>query len=102
MEKALKEHGDKVSKDDKGKIEKAIESLKKVKDGEDAAAIKREVEAVNQAMHAVSQQLYEAAAKAQQGQAGAPAGAEPPPQGAAGKPKDGGDEKIIDADFKTK
>ena len=60
-EKSLKENSDKVSDEDKTKIEAAIEELKKVKDGEDKAAIDKAME-----------ELYkEAQAKAQAQQSGA-------------------------------
>jgi molecular chaperone DnaK len=101
-EKAVRDFGDKVGADDKAKIEKAVEALKKAKEGEDAAAMKRAVEAVNQSLHGVSQQLYEAAAKAQQQGQGAGAGGPAPEAPREGGAKKGGDEKIIDADFKTK
>ena len=51
---------------------------------------------VNKATHEFSKQLYEEAAKKNQAEAPAGAGDAPKPG-----PKDG-DEKIIDADFKTK
>ena len=97
-EKAMKDYGDKLSGPDKEKIEKAVADLRKAKDGDDAAAIKRALEEVNKATHEFSKQLYEEAAK--KGQAAPGADAPPPP---AGKKAGGPDEeKIIDADFKTK
>jgi molecular chaperone DnaK len=102
-EKALKDYGDKMSAGEKEKVEKALADLKKAKENEKADEIKRATEAVTQASHEFSKHLYEEAAK-QQAAAG---GQAPPPNGGpgpqaeagAGKP---GDEKIIDADFKTK
>ena len=95
-EKAMKDYGDKLGAADKEKIEKAVADLRKAKDGDDIGAIKRALEEVNKASHEFSKQLYEEAAK--KGQAPPPGAGEAPPQGG---PK-GGDEKIIDADFKTK
>jgi molecular chaperone DnaK len=94
-EKAMKDYGDKLSGSDKEKIEKAVADLRKAKDGDDVGAIKRALEEVNKASHEFSKQLYEEASK--KGQAPPPGGGEAP----QGGPK-GGDEKIIDADFKTK
>jgi molecular chaperone DnaK len=102
-EKALKDYGDKISAGDKEKIEKAVEKLRKAKEGEKADEIKRSIEEINQASHEFSKHLYEEAAKKQAAAGGVPPEAQPNggagPQGGAGKP---GDEKIIDADFKTK
>ncbi|HEX7901403.1 MAG TPA: molecular chaperone DnaK [Planctomycetota bacterium] len=95
-EKAVKDYGDKLSAGDKEKIEKAVADLRKAKDGEKIDDIKRAMEEVNKATHEFSKQLYEEAAKKNQAEAPAGGGDAPKPG-----PKDG-DEKIIDADFKTK
>ena len=106
-EKALKDYGEKMSAGEKEKVEKALEKLKKSKESDNAVEIKKAVEEVTQASHEFSKHLYEEAAK-QQGAAQGAGGAPPPPQnggnpGAAAGSKGGaGDEKIIDADFKTK
>ncbi len=103
-EKALKDFGDKMAAGEKEKVEKALEKLKKSKDSDNAVEIKKAIEEVTQASHEFSKHLYEEAAKQQAAQQGA--GAPPPPEagngrgGAKGSGKD--DEKIIDADFKTK
>ncbi len=71
-EKSLKENSDKVSDEDKTKIEAAIEELKKVKDGEDKAAIDKAMEELSNAAHKFAEELYkEAQAKAQAQQSGA-------------------------------
>jgi len=105
-EKALKDYGDKISADDKAKVEAAIEKLRKAKDAEKADEIKRAIEELSQASHEFSKHLYEEAAKKQQEAQGAQ-GAAPngeAPRAAAGSAGKGGpgEEKIIDADFKTK
>src|SRR6185295_7538696 len=104
-EKALKDYGDKMSAGEKEKVEKALEKLKQAKGSENAVDIKKAVEEVTQASHEFSKHLYEEASK-QQGQAQGAGGPPPPPNGGAsgaGGGGDGkGDEKIIDADFKTK
>ena len=102
-EKALKDYGEKMSAGEKEKVEKALEDLKKAKESEKADEIKRATEAVTQASHEFSKHLYEEAAK-QQAAAG---GQAPPPNGGGPRPqandgKGAGEEKIIDADFKTK
>ena len=105
MEKTLKEYSEKLSASDKEKIEKALEGLRKAKEGDKADEIKRAIEEVNRAAHDFSKTLYEEVAKKRAAEQG------PPPEGAGGQDPGGGpggkgggpdDEKIIDADFKTK
>jgi molecular chaperone DnaK len=62
-EKMLKENADKISGDDKGKIEKAVADVKEAVKGGDVAAIKSASEKLNEAWQTVSAQLYKAAAE---------------------------------------
>jgi molecular chaperone DnaK len=107
-EKALKDYGDKMSAGEKEKVEKALEKLRKAKESDNAVEIKKAIEEVTQASHEFSKHLYEEAAKqqaAQQQGAGGPApeaGNGGPGAAGAGKGSGKDDEKIIDADFKTK
>jgi len=93
-EKSLKDLGDKVDAATKASVEKEIENVKKVKDGDDVAAIKAAVEALTQASHKLAELMYQQAAKdnpdvgGTDGQAGS---------GAKGKKKD--DDDVVDADF---
>src|SRR6516225_5065997 len=65
-EKMLKETGDKISGDDKAKIEKAVAEVKEALKGSDTAAIKSASEKLTEAWQAVSAELYkQAGAKAQ-------------------------------------
>jgi molecular chaperone DnaK len=82
-EKALAEHGDKVSADEKGAIETALADLKGVLEGGDA----EEIGARTQALIQASMKLGEAMYKAQQGDAGG-ASAEQP-----------ADDGVVDAEF---
>ena len=69
-EKMLKESADKISADDKGKIETAASELKEALKGTDAAAIKSATEKLNAAWQGVSAELYKAASeKAKAGKA---------------------------------
>ncbi len=63
-EKTLRDAGDKVSAEVKKGIEEKVEALKKVKDGEDADAIKKATDALSQEIQKVGEQLYKAAAEA--------------------------------------
>jgi molecular chaperone DnaK len=98
-EKMLKDNADKISGDDKSKIENAIKEVKEAIKGGDAAVIRTASEKLNESWQAVSAELYKAAAeKARaskaQGQPGPEAGAEP--KGEDKKDKDEG--PIIDAE----
>ncbi len=87
-EKAMGEHGDKVSPDEKTAIEAALAALKDAVGGEDAEAIKEKTNALAQA----SMKLGEAMYKAQQAEGAATDAAA---DGAGNKP----DDNVVDADF---
>ncbi|MHC4505642.1 MAG: molecular chaperone DnaK [Planctomycetota bacterium] len=100
-EKALREHGEKVGSDDRGKIESALNALKQAKDGDDTAAIKRAMEELSQASQEMGKAIYEKVAAEQAAAAGAggPAGPDGAPSSAADdKTKKG---KVVDADFEV-
>ena len=83
-EKAMAEHGDKVSAADKGAIETAIAELKTALEGDDASSI----QAKTQALMQVSMKLGEAMYKSGAGAEGAEASAESPAE-----------EGVVDAEF---
>jgi molecular chaperone DnaK len=62
-EKMLRESADKLSAEDKAKLESAVTAVKEAIKGTDAAAIKSAVEKLNEAWQAVSEVLYKAAAE---------------------------------------
>ena len=72
-EKTLSELGDKISSEEKAKIETDIENLKKVKDSDDIEAIKSATEKLTTTFYAVSEKLY---SQAQAANGGAAAGDE--------------------------
>ncbi|MCG3181260.1 MAG: Chaperone protein DnaK [Phycisphaerae bacterium] len=90
-EKTLKEHGDKVSAQDRGNIESALNQLKEAIKGEDKTAIERAAEKLTQASHKLAEELYKTG-QANAGQA---------PGGQASEPAKS-DEDVIDADFEVK
>ncbi|MEO7300218.1 MAG: molecular chaperone DnaK [Verrucomicrobiota bacterium] len=98
-EKMLKDNADKISADDKTKIETAANEVKEALKGTDTAAIKAASDKMNEAWQAVSAELYKAAAeKAKAGPAGGQPGAEAdagPQPGAEAKSDEG---PIIDAE----
>ena len=69
-EKTLKELGDKVSGDQKQKVDKALENTKEAIKSDDASRIKSAVEDLTKEMHAISTILYQQQAQQQQGQQG--------------------------------
>ena len=103
-EKTLKEHGDKVSADTRGKIESAVNNLKEAAKGENADAIRKATENLAAVGQELGKVLYEEAAKKQAASGAAP-GAEqapPPPGGDEGEAKKKGGDDVIDAEFEAK
>jgi molecular chaperone DnaK len=97
-EKMLKDNADKISADDKGKIESAVTAVKEALKGTDAAVIKAASDKLNEAWQAVSAELYKAAADKAKAGKGAQASTGPAPEsgGDEGGKKDEG--PIIDAE----
>ena len=91
-EKTLKENGDKIDSSSKEAIEKAVEELKAVKDGEDAEAIKAKIEVLQQASHKLAEAMY------RESQSSAQPEAEPAGSAETGNGKKEGDD-VVDADF---
>ncbi len=96
-EKMLKDTGDKISGDDKAKIEKAVADVKEALKGSDSAAIKSAAEKLNEAWQAVSAELYKAAAAKAQAEKSKSAGGEPKAEEAKSDDKKK-DEGVIDAE----
>ena len=95
----LKDNADKISADDKAKIDSAVIEVKEALKGTDAAVIKSASEKLNEAWQAVSAELYKAAAEKTRTAKG-PQGTEGGPESgshasAEGKPDEG---PIIDAE----
>jgi molecular chaperone DnaK len=94
-EKMLKENADKISGDDKAKIEKAVGEVKEALKGSDAAAIKSASEKLNEAWQAVSAELYKAASEKARASKTPPASAQPDGEPKTGRKDDG---PVIDAE----
>ncbi len=94
-EKTLKDLGDKVSGEEKAKVETEIENVKKALEGTDVDKIKEATEKLTQAFYEVSEKLYK--------QANPNAGAEGfDPNAAAGADAQGAnDGNVYDADYKV-
>ncbi len=91
-EKALKEHGDKVSAEDRQNIDRCVSELKEALKGDDAAAINKAKESLLKASHKLAEEMY----KSEQAKAGAAAGAGAG-AGASGAGAAGGD-GVVDAE----
>ena len=83
IEKALRDVGDKVPASDRTTIERTVQELKSVKEGDDADRIRQLTEQLQQASYAIGQQAYAAQSQA--------AGAGPQPSN--------GPEDVIDGEF---
>jgi len=91
-EKNLKEHGEKVSAEDRTKIEEAVTALKKAMEGNDPDAIESATQSLTTASHKLAEEMYKkASATSATGEGAAPGGESP--NGAKT------DEKVVDAEF---
>jgi molecular chaperone DnaK len=102
IEKMLREHGDKISGDEKGNVESALAEAKKALEGTDTAAMNAARDRLTQASHKLAEAMYKSA----QGQPGA-APTDGQAQGAPGAGGGNGaagqqqkkDEGVIDAEY---
>jgi molecular chaperone DnaK len=90
-EKALKEVGDKISADEKTKVESALEKLKKAMEGDNVEEIKTATEELTTAFHTLSQKMYEQSAAQEQEN----------PQDATGSEEKKDDDNVVDADYEV-
>lgn len=94
-EKMLRELGDKVTADEKQKVEEALNKLKEVMKGDNIQEIKNAMEAVNQSMYPVSQRIYQQAQQQHQQQ-------QQQQQSQQQQSQQQSDEKVYDADYEVK
>ncbi|MDH4083166.1 MAG: molecular chaperone DnaK [Nitrospira sp.] len=90
-EKNLTEYGEKVSEDEKTKIQDAVAAVKKALEGTDAEAIESATQTLTTASHKLAEEMYKKAA----------ASPGPQPGATADTSADGAktDEKVVDAEF---
>jgi molecular chaperone DnaK len=93
-EKTLKEHGVKVSAEERQKITAAMEKVKSVMTSDSAQTINAAVEELMQASHQLAAEMYR---QAGQQQAGAQPGAGDEPKASSSETKDG----AVDADYEV-
>jgi molecular chaperone DnaK len=101
-EKTLKEHGDKVSEEEKKDIEGKLEALKEAQKGESVEAINQAREELMQASHKLAEQMYKEAEAAGAQQGAATGGTEEGQGGdTTSESSEGGDEGAVDADYEV-
>ncbi|MEE9296977.1 MAG: Hsp70 family protein, partial [Phycisphaerae bacterium] len=96
VEQQLKEHGDKIPADQRGKVEAAVNNVREVTKGDDAEAIKKANDALMTEAQVIGKIVYEAVAKQQ----AAPGGTSQPSGDDAAAPAK--DDNVIDAEFEVK
>jgi molecular chaperone DnaK len=98
-ERMMKDNKEKISDDNRGKLESALGEVKEALKGQDAAAIKTAGEKLNETWQAVSTELYKAAsekAQAKQGPPGGQSGTHAEPEAAETEKQ--GEAPVIDAE----
>ncbi|MBI9099969.1 MAG: molecular chaperone DnaK [Spirochaetaceae bacterium] len=99
-DKSLKDFGDKVSEEDRSKIEAAKEELKKALESGDIEQIKSKTEELGQASHKLAEEMYKAQA-AEAGAQGAPGDGGGEQTGGDSQDNKKSDENAEDADFEV-
>ena len=97
IEQQLKEHGEKIPSDLRGKVESAINSVREAVKEDDAAAIKKTHDALMTEAQAIGKIVYEEVAKQQ-----AAADADSSSAGGSAEPTSTKDDDVIDAEFEVK
>ncbi len=91
VEKSLKDYGDKITDDERRKINSALEKCKNLKDtATDPDELKKAIEELTTASHKIAEEMYKAGAGARQAAAGAETASQEPP-----KDKD----DVVEAEF---
>ncbi len=113
-EKSIKDYGDKVSAEDRASIERELNSLKEAIKNKNHDQIKSGMESLQKVSHKLAEEVYKATASQQAGQAGqagtgqgeahraehSQTDQEPHSSRGQSEPKKGGNDDVIDADFK--
>ena len=89
VKKSLTEHGDKISADEKSRIEAAIKAAEEAIKGDDKDAIEARSKELAEASHKLAEKVY----SQQQAQSG---GSQPEPESGGAKSEDG---NVVDAEF---
>ena len=112
-EKALKDYGDKVSEEERKKIQENIDALKKANEGENLEAIKKGIEELTNSSMKLGEAIYKQQQTQQQSQTDANANGGAGPETNGGFTSNGqqaggaeasrnGDDDVVDADYTEK
>ena len=112
-EKALKDYGDKVSEEERKKIQENIDALKKANEGENLEAIKKGIEELTNSSMKLGEAIYKQQQAQQQSQTDANANGGAGPETNGGFTSNGqqaggaeasrnGDDDVVDADYTEK
>jgi molecular chaperone DnaK len=96
-EKTLRDYGDKISSDERKKIEEKIEKVKEAMRGESADQINRSIDELMQASHKIAEEMYKQAGAQQQTTSQEP----PREEKKEEKKEEKGKEGAVDADFEV-
>ena len=100
-EKSLKDYGDKVSAEDKAKIEAALADLRTASQGSDIEDIKAKLEALKQASYKLAEEMYKNASQNAEGTPGADPNAGAGSQGQGSSQQQNDDSTVEDADYEV-
>jgi molecular chaperone DnaK len=98
-EKTLKEYGDKISEDEKKRIEDAIQKVKDKMQGDSADEINKAIEEMMTASHKIAEEVYKKTTA--QAQAGGGPQQPPPGEKKAEKKEEKAKEGAVDADYEV-
>ncbi len=98
IDKNIKEHGDKLSADDKKKIEEQLEKARKKISSDDVNEIKKAKEELTKVSHKLAEEMYKQASQKQSQATGSQQADTGKKGSGAGSKKD---EDIVDADYKV-
>jgi molecular chaperone DnaK len=92
----LREHGDKISGQERSDVENALADAKKALEGTDASAMNKARENLTSASHKLAEAMYKASSAQTPPTGGPPPGGDGQPTGGEQKKKDEG---VIDAEY---
>ena len=99
VEKTVKEQGDKVSQEERLKIDQALADAKEALKGKDIDKIKQTKEKLISASHKLAEEVYKQAGKGQGNTGGAGPEPGPGPNASGGNTEGDGKDKVVDAEI---
>jgi molecular chaperone DnaK len=99
--KTIKDLGDKIDKNQKERMEKAVKELQEALSSKDIAQIKSKIESLKSVLQEVSTMVYQQVAQEQAAKQAKASRAETAEAKTAGSSSEGKKEKVIDADYRV-